>query len=201
MWKIMVKQVKIYDQNIKYEVIHREIKYPRLEFKTGQLQLILPNEYKNPKNIIDKHKNWIYNKVTIIKNSMKDAKDKKLNFQRSDEEFKEMIKNYVIKNSKKNKLKINNIYFRRMKSKWGSCSKKKNLTVNTFLKYLPENLIKYVIFHEMVHSIERKHNEQYWKIILKKFPEHQKMEKDLLDYWFLIQRVMKVKEVNVKIVR
>ena len=41
----MVKQAEIYDSKIEYEVIHRDIKYPRLEFRTGKLNLILPNNY------------------------------------------------------------------------------------------------------------------------------------------------------------
>jgi predicted metal-dependent hydrolase len=187
----MVKQVKIYDQNIKYEIIHRNIKYPRLEFRTGKLQLILPEDNRNPKDLIEKHKDWIYNKITLIQDSIKNSKNKNLDFQRTDENFKILVKNYVNKTSKNYRLKINNIYFRRMKSKWGSCSKNKNLTINSLLKYLPDNLIRYVIFHEMIHLIERKHNEQYWKIISKKFPNYHEMEKDLLIYWFLIQKVIK----------
>jgi len=62
-----------------------------------------------------------------------------------------------------------------------------NITINTTLKYLPENLIEYVIFHEMAHFIERKHNKHFWNIISKKFKNYKKLEKDLLIYWFLIQ--------------
>jgi len=84
---------------------------------------------------------------------------------------------------------INNIYFRRMKSKWGSCSLNENLTINTFLKCLPYNLIEYVVFHEMIHLIERKHNGHFWKIISKKFDNYEEKEKELFEYWFLIQKL------------
>jgi predicted metal-dependent hydrolase len=63
----------------------------------------------------------------------------------------------------------------------------KNLTINTLLKHLSNKLIEYVILREMTHSQERKHNERFWKIISKKIKEHQKREKDLLVYWFLVQ--------------
>ncbi len=33
----MEKQVRISDSIINYEVVHRNIKYPRLEFKTGRV--------------------------------------------------------------------------------------------------------------------------------------------------------------------
>ena len=75
-----------------------------------------------------------------------------------------------------------------MKSKWASCSIKKNLTFNTLLRYLPNFLIKYVVFHEITHLKEKKHNERFWKIIKKEFKDYQKKEKELLIYWFLIQK-------------
>ncbi|MBU4077646.1 MAG: DUF45 domain-containing protein, partial [Euryarchaeota archaeon] len=42
--------------------------------------------------------------------------------------------------------------------------------------------------HEMVHLIERKHNEKFWKIISNKFENYDKNEKELFEYWFLIQK-------------
>jgi len=72
---------------------------------------------------------------------------------------------------------------KKIKTKMGSYSTKGNLTINTLLKHLPNKLIEYVILHEMTHSQERKHNERFWK----KIKEHQKREKDLLVYWFLVQ--------------
>jgi hypothetical protein len=75
-----------------------------------------------------------------------------------------------------------------MKTKWASHSKNGNLTVNTLLKYLPENIIAYIIYHEVTHAIERKHNEKFWRIITKKFPDYKTKEKDLLTYWFAIQK-------------
>ena len=75
-----------------------------------------------------------------------------------------------------------------MKSKWGSLSSRKNLTINRYVKYLPNWLIKYIVFHEMVHLIERKHNERFWKIIGAKYKNYQRYETYLLKYWFLIQK-------------
>jgi predicted metal-dependent hydrolase len=74
-----------------------------------------------------------------------------------------------------------------MKIKWASHSRSNNLTINTLTKHLPEDLVNYIIFHETAHSIERKHNENFWSLINRKFPDHNTGENDLLTYWFLIQ--------------
>jgi hypothetical protein len=77
-----------------------------------------------------------------------------------------------------------------MRTKWASCSAKRNLTINRLSKYLPDSLIRYIIFHEMAHMLEKKHNETFWKIISKKFNNYQQLENDLFIYWFKVtQRV------------
>ncbi|HLC33234.1 MAG TPA: M48 family metallopeptidase, partial [Candidatus Nanoarchaeia archaeon] len=63
----------------------------------------------------------------------------------------------------------------------------KNLMVNSLLRYLPVHLIDYVVYHEIAHLKERKHNERFWKIIKGKYKDNQKMEEELFLYWFLVQ--------------
>ena len=183
----MEKQVRISDSTIEYEIVHRNIKYPRVEFKTGKMLLVLPKDHKDYGDIIEKHRSWIFNRHSEIAAALEKAQKKKLDLTRTDEELKKLISSIVEDISSDLKVNINNIYFRRMKSKWGSCSPNKNLTINTLLKYLPDNLIEYVIFHEMIHLIERKHNGHFWKIMATEFKNYEEKEKELFEYWFLIQ--------------
>ena len=173
-------------KKIEYKVIYREIKYPRLEFKTGTLHLILPYG-ENPMDIINKHKNWISKKEKFIKECLKDAKQRKI-VKRTDEEFKNLVCKLVMEDSKKLRVKVNNIFFRKMQTKWASCSGKKNLTINTLMKHLPENLIQYIIYHELTHLIEKHHNERFWSLISQYCKNYTKLEKDLFVYWFLLIR-------------
>jgi hypothetical protein len=75
-----------------------------------------------------------------------------------------------------------------MRTKWASLSSAKNLTVNRLMKHLPEYLIRYVIFHELAHIIEKRHNEKFWEIISRKFKNYQKMEREMFIYWFLVSK-------------
>ncbi len=184
----MVKQVRISDSSINYEIVHRNIKYPRLEFKTGELLLVLPKNYKDFNEIIEKHKEWICKRNSDIIAALENSKGKKLNLERTDENFRRFIHSIARDISDDLKIEINNIYFRKMKSKWGSCSPNKNLTINTLLKYLPNNLIEYVIYHEMVHLIEKRHNKRFWNYISNKFDNYRDKEKELFEYWFLIPK-------------
>lgn len=187
----MLKKIKIYDLEVKYDVDYRDIRFPRLEFRTGNLLLVLPKDTKNHKEVIDKHKNWIYKKNSEIISSLQESKNKKLIMDRTAEEFRNIVKNKVNQFLSDYNLSINNVSFRSMNSKWASCSSQKVLTINTLLKYLPDKLIEYVIFHEVMHLKERKHNEKFWNLINNQFPNHQKKEKELFLYWFLVQDLIK----------
>lgn len=181
----MGDKAKIDDMNLEYEIVHRNIKYPRLEFKTGNLLLVLPEGYED-QDVIEKHKDWIYEKNNMINSALKEAKDKNLE-SRDEKDFKDLVHFLVEDFSDELDLEINRVFFRKMKTKWASCSSKRNLTINKLSKYLPEELIKYIILHEMLHLTERKHNEKFWNLIAQHFSDYRKKEKDLFVYWFLIQ--------------
>jgi predicted metal-dependent hydrolase len=189
----MGNQVSIHDMDIRYGISRRDIKYPRLEFKTGGLLLVLPKN-ADEGEIIKKHERWICQRSRDIETALKESRKKRLDLDRTEDEFKRLVDSFVEEVARELGVNINHLYFRKMKSKWGSCSSKKNLTINTLLKYLPENLLRYVVYHETVHLVERKHNERFWGLVSSKFENHQEDEKELLVYWFLIQRRFKREE-------
>jgi len=96
----MIKKANIQDMDVEYEVIHRRVKHARLEIKTDQLRLIMPVNYNKDEEIIKNHEKWIYNKLSRIKTSQKEAENKELNFLITNNEFREMVLEYVEKLSK-----------------------------------------------------------------------------------------------------
>ena len=85
----MHKKIKVFDMDINYNIEYRDLKYPRLEFKTGNLVVILPEGTKNETQVLEKHKDG-YTTKKFIFNSFK-SKRKKLNYIRDDAELKEII--------------------------------------------------------------------------------------------------------------
>ncbi len=173
-------------RDIPYKVSYRNIKYPRIEFITGKLLLVLPLNSR-PEVILQKHKRWIENKKKLIEECLNHSDGIQL-IKRDDDRFKELI--YMnSKNAERDfNVKFHVIYFRRMKTKWASLSSRKSLTINTLMRYLPAHLIKYVVYHEAAHLIEKRHNGRYWEIIQKQFKNYKKMEKDMFVYWFKINK-------------
>lgn len=178
----MSEKLFIEDMEVEYSIIRRKIKNPRMEFKTGHLVLVLPENYKNHRKLVEKHVNWIYRKIDIINKS----KTCNLNLNRTENDLKNEINKIVEFYSYKMQLTPGNVSFRRMKRRWGSCDSKGNLKFNTRIKYLPENLVEYIVFHELAHLTEFGHNNDFWDIIRLEFPDYKKRDEELSIYWFSI---------------
>jgi hypothetical protein len=168
--------------NIPYKTSYRRIKYPRIELTTGELHLILPQNYRH-EEVFQKHKNWILKKLEFIKQCQKQSAKKDL-VQREEDDFKGLVLTLIMNAADELNARINNVYFKLMKTKWASFSANKNLIINKLARYLPDYLLEYIVFHEVTHIKQKRHNEKFWEIVSKKFSNFQDLEKDLFIYWF-----------------
>ena len=69
------------------------------------------------------------------------------------------------------------------KSRWGSCSAKKNIMVNACALFLPDPLIKHLLIHELCHTREMNHQEGFWREMFRLDPDALKHEKRLRNGW------------------
>ena len=51
---------------------------------------------------------------------------------------------------------------RRQKTRWGSCSSRKTISLNRNLVFLPEHLVRSLMLHELAHTLVMNHSEGYW---------------------------------------
>jgi hypothetical protein len=56
----------------------------------------------------------------------------------------------------------NRVFIRNQKTRWGSCSSKNNISLNMKLVRLPDELVDYVILHELAHTIKKDHSKAFW---------------------------------------
>lgn len=77
-------------------------------------------------------------------------------------ELKKLIPEIIEKWEKLMNVKINEWQVKLMKTKWGSCTiEKKRIWLNLELAKKPIHCLEYIIVHEMVHLLERHHNEKF----------------------------------------
>ncbi|MCF7355417.1 SprT family zinc-dependent metalloprotease [Vibrio sp. CK2-1] len=66
----------------------------------------------------------------------------------------------------------NSVSIKKMKTKWGSCNiQAKRLWLNLELAKKPPECMEYILVHELVHLIERHHNERFKALLDKNMPD------------------------------
>jgi len=71
------------------------------------------------------------------------------------------------------------IFIRRMQRRWGSLSKKGNLTLNTELVKAPKECIDYVVIHELCHLQYHDHSPEFYKLLDSVIPGWRKIKHKL----------------------
>ena len=69
------------------------------------------------------------------------------------------------------------ITIRNQRSRWGSCSSKGNLNFNCLLMLFPDDVIDYVVVHELCHRKHMNHSAEFYAEVERVFPEYRRCQK------------------------
>jgi len=94
-------------------------------------------------------------------------------------ESKNYLPDKVKELSQKHNLSYKKLFIKNLKSRWGSCSSKNNINLNLHLMRMPENLIEYVILHELAHTKEKNHGKNFWGLLNTLMPDAKLFDKEL----------------------
>ncbi len=98
------------------------------------------------------------------------------------EEAKQFVPPLVERWAQKMGLTPNKISFRKTKRQWGSCSGKNDLSFNTMMMKLPQDVIQYIIVHELAHIKHKHHQKSFWKLVEKYIPDYKQHVTELKKY-------------------
>ena len=76
----------------------------------------------------------------------------------------------------------NKVFIRNQRTRWGSCSTSNNINLNIKLVLLPDELIDYVILHELLHTRIKNHSREFWAELDRLVGRAKKFAKQLKEY-------------------
>lgn len=170
---IRKQQVKIKNQKREAprEYVNRESHY-----YLGQRYLLKVVEENTTPKVVLKHTT-----IEIHVRSGSTMKQKEALLQRwYREQLKKLALQLIIKFEKMMNVKVSEVFIRTMKTKWGTCNPRvKRIWLNTELAKKPLECIEYIAVHEMVHLLERKHNDNFIGYMNKYLPRWKYLKEKL----------------------
>ncbi len=72
------------------------------------------------------------------------------------------------------------------RTRWGSCSQHQTISINRNLLFLPAPLVRYVLIHELVHTIQLDHSPKFWELVGERLPCSKELEKEAKGAWHYV---------------
>lgn len=157
---------------------------PGLKFTTGEMHLVWGKPYtlqiiekkKAPKVLLNNDKELI---LQVRPESDSEKREQVLNeWYRS--QLKDTIPQLIAKWEPVMGVSVREFGVKRMKTRWGTCNiRDRRIWLNLDLAKKRPILLEYVVVHEMVHLLERLHNERFYAYMTRFFPRWQSLRKEL----------------------
>ncbi|OGY42340.1 MAG: hypothetical protein A2Y67_04405 [Candidatus Buchananbacteria bacterium RBG_13_39_9] len=180
----MLKTITLNDQTVNYDLkTSRRARRMRLSVYSNCLLVVTkPQGFadKLVESFLRSKAGWILTKLEYFKNHVVaqvkiDPKEYRQNKKAALHLARQLLTEY----NQFYNFKINSIRIKNQKTRWGSCSRLGNLNFSYRLVFLPEDLARYIIVHELCHLRELNHAPGFWQLVAKTFPDYPEKRKRL----------------------
>ncbi len=95
----------------------------------------------------------------------------------------ESIKAWLLRLAQEHSFELNRVLVKSQRTRWASCSKGKNISLNLKLLFIPEDLIRYALIHELCHTEHLNHSRQFWALLKHQEPDYLQKDEKLRSAW------------------
>ncbi|MGN1298223.1 MAG: M48 family metallopeptidase [Clostridia bacterium] len=173
-----MQEIEYKGEKIPYTLIKSRIKNMYIHIKDGNVIVKAPNRLKEKYiyDFVNRKAKWIYEKVKESKTNPKiQEKIEQEDMERLSKIVEESVRKYSITlGVAPKKVRIKDI-----KYAWGSCSSKRNISINMHLAKKEEKVIEYVVLHEICHLVYMNHSKDFWNLVEKHMPRYKEYKKML----------------------
>jgi len=75
------------------------------------------------------------------------------------------------------------VQIRLQRTRWGSCSSRRNISLNAALLFVDPELVRYLLVHELCHLTHLNHSQRYWARVRSFEPDYEALDKRLALEW------------------
>ena len=83
----------------------------------------------------------------------------------------------------RHRLRLHGLLVKSQRTRWASCSRQRNLSLNTKLLFLEPELVRYVMIHELCHTLHMNHSKEFWRSVAAYEPRYRSLDKALREAW------------------
>jgi predicted metal-dependent hydrolase len=85
--------------------------------------------------------------------------------------------------ARRHRFSYRNVVIKEQKKRWGSCSAKGNVNLNSQLLFLPYKLVRHILLHELCHLKEMNHSKAFYDLLFRLDPDAKKNDAELKQSW------------------
>lgn len=162
---------------MEYKIIKSKRKSIGIEIKSDLTVIVRAPFFTSErtiKKLVEEKSDWIEKKLKQIEERNKNSLPE---FTNSELESLRDKTRALITPKAEHFAKILGVSFKKLsvkkqRSVWGSCSAKKNINFNLLLCLCPENVVDYIVVHELCHLKHLNHSKNFWGAVEKILPDY-----------------------------
>lgn len=165
---------------MRYKIIRSDRQTVGLEVEAGKVLVRAPRKMrkKEIKEFVKENKKWIRQKLKEFPKRRKGRALSKRDIAELTEQARATIPSRVQYYAARIGVDYNRITIRHQKTRWGSCSGKRNLNFNCLLLLAPVEIMDSVIIHELCHLKHMNHSRDFYNELYRICPNY-----DYYDQW------------------
>lgn len=184
----MIRPTVPNEHGIAYAVrTSRRARYMRLTVShDGAVTVTLPfgASLNHAERFVADHVNWLVRKITQMRSSgyTPYLRRSRADYLRYKEQARETAVDIATRLRATFGLRFRSISIRDQRTRWGSCSRRGDVSLNYRLVFLPERTQEYLIAHELCHVLEFNHSTAFWRVVADVIPDFRDHRKALRAY-------------------
>ena len=142
--------------NVEYEVMS----YPRIRVEdSGEATLSVQGDLRDPYQVAVALRKWLGRRA------------------------QEHLVPWLVAVSDEFELPYGKVLVKAQRTRWGSCSSEKTISINRNLLFLPPSLVRYILIHELVHTVQLDHSRKFWELVSARTPKSIELKQESKKAW------------------